>query len=523
MRFAILDCYTDEPSGLGVPPYIGTYPRYIYGSIIKNNHTAYYLTIDDLRNYIKPRKNTDIAEDIKTDIKRFNFSKNTNNIQKILESINYLIIVSGVQTPGKYLSAQPGTVKEVKLLLDEVNIKIKNNYKTILSGPGAEIGEGLYGGKRSTSRNFDSYFDYVIKDLDYKLDDFLSESLITALNENSSTKKTCLEYSKINNNAIYGAKLLDQINDVSLNKIAEIETMKGCKSKQSCSFCTEKLKNPQVFRREPKEIIEEIKALNKHGIKNFRLGKQTCFYSYGKDEEIKKLLISAKKYSNILHLDNVNPHFVTEEKTKIICENMTSGNLAAFGIESFDEKVIKKNNLNTNPEESFNAIKIINKYGKKTGENGAPHFLPGINILFGLNEESKKTHEENMFWLNKIKESNLLLRRINIREVVVFENTLMDKTCKTKYIKKNKKHYWSWRNQIRQEIDIPMLQKTFPKNTILKDLYTEIYDGNTTFARQVGSYPIAVGIKQRLPLKQKINVKIEDYMKRSLVATKYSD
>ena len=33
MSFTILDCYTDEPAGLGVPPYLGVYPRYISGSI----------------------------------------------------------------------------------------------------------------------------------------------------------------------------------------------------------------------------------------------------------------------------------------------------------------------------------------------------------------------------------------------------------------------------------------------------------------------------------------------------------
>ena len=42
----LLDCYTDEPSGLGVPPYLGTYPRYIAGYL---NEDVYYLTIDDLR------------------------------------------------------------------------------------------------------------------------------------------------------------------------------------------------------------------------------------------------------------------------------------------------------------------------------------------------------------------------------------------------------------------------------------------------------------------------------------------
>ena len=49
MHYTLLDCYTDEASGLGVPPYLGTYPRYIYGKLRKEGHQVTYLTIDDLR------------------------------------------------------------------------------------------------------------------------------------------------------------------------------------------------------------------------------------------------------------------------------------------------------------------------------------------------------------------------------------------------------------------------------------------------------------------------------------------
>ena len=48
MNITIVDCYTDEPAGLGVPPFIGTYPRYLYGYYSKENDVS-YLTIDDLR------------------------------------------------------------------------------------------------------------------------------------------------------------------------------------------------------------------------------------------------------------------------------------------------------------------------------------------------------------------------------------------------------------------------------------------------------------------------------------------
>ncbi len=46
MTRAILDCYTDEPAGLGVPPFIGVWPRYAAG-LYEQEPT--YLTIDDLR------------------------------------------------------------------------------------------------------------------------------------------------------------------------------------------------------------------------------------------------------------------------------------------------------------------------------------------------------------------------------------------------------------------------------------------------------------------------------------------
>ena len=52
---------------------------------------------------------------------------------------------------------------------------------------------------------------------------------------------------------------------------------------------------------------------------------------------------------------------------------------------------------------------------------------------------------------------------------------------------------------------------------ILKDLRTEIYDGKTTFARQIGTYPLIVGIKGRLELDKFIDVKITGHMLRSIV------
>jgi radical SAM superfamily enzyme with C-terminal helix-hairpin-helix motif len=121
-----------------------------------------------------------------------------------------------------------------------------------------------------------------------------------------------------------------------------------------------------------------------------------------------------------------------------------------------------------------------------------------------------------MKWLKKIIDNSLLLRRINIRQVNIFEGTPLHQTVGNKFIKKNKKYYWKWRNEIRQNIDSPMLKKLIPEGTTLKQVRTEIYDGKTTFGRQIGTYPIIVGMKGRTQLNSFVDVEITGHMLRSV-------
>ncbi|MDD1779369.1 MAG: radical SAM protein [Candidatus Helarchaeota archaeon] len=520
MIFTILDCFTDEPAGLGVPPYIGTYPRYIAGAILDAKHSVSYLTIDDLRFYSAritsfgniEGKLKDIIEAekqaLRTNIKTKNLSKNCLDIQKILQKTDMLIVIAGIHTPGKYLSALPGTTKEVAGLLRAINYK---GFR-ILTGPAAQLGSGLWGGTIARDITWDlQNFDLIIKDLEYKFEELLQ-------NKFSADVDKEIEYAMLTKIAMRGAEIVKQYPDDPRFLIAEIETSKGCPRSPGCSFCTEPVKYSGIARRTPEDIVAEIRALNAVGIRNFRLGKQSCFYSYGPASEIEKLLRNARAYAEILHIDNVNPLAVTEDKTKLIVQYCTEGNIAAFGVESFDPEVIKANNLKAEPENIYHAIEILNKYGALQGENGMPRFLPGINILFGLNRESKKTHQENLFWLQKILDDGLLFRRINIREVVIFPGTGLYDACGDKYLKKNRKFYWKWRNEIRQKIDLPNLKRIVPIGTLLKGVRTEIYDGNTTFCRQIGTYPLIIGIKERLKLDQFIDIRVKAHMLRSVVA-----
>ena len=490
MKYTILDCYTDEPAGLGVPPYLGTYPRYIAGYLMQQGHEVDYITIDDLRllkiyNNIKKEP----TEKEKTNIRIYNTTgKNT---QQILNNTDNLIIILGVHVPGKYLSAIPGTLREITPLIKDIRCK------KILSGP-AIYGTQLEGGK---------FFEKIDEDAFDEVKDFR------------------FSYDEIAEYAIKGAEIAKEIPGL---KIIEIETSRGCSRKKGCSFCTEILKSPLQFRK-AEDIIKEIKQLTKLGMKHFRLGKQSCFYSYPDAAKLLKDIRNKCKSIKILHIDNVNPANVVKDEeqgapiTKAIVEYCSPGNIAAFGAETFDPVVCKENNLNSNAETTYKAIEILNKYGAKRGDNGMPKFLPGINLLFGLKGESKKTHEKNMHWLKKILDNNLLVRRINIRQVSIFEGTRLYEECGNKFLKKNKKYYWKWRNQIRQEIDYPMLKKLVPEGSILKEVYSEIYDGKTTFCRQIGTYPLIIGIKERLPLNKFYDIKVTSHMLRSIVGEVLKD
>ena len=71
-------------------------------------------------------------------------------------------------------------------------------------------------------------------------------------------------------------------------------------------------------------------------------------------------------------------------------------NVAAFGVESVDPIVIKNNNLKATKHDVLDAIRIINEIGSKKGKNGMPELLPGLNFVFGLAGETKKTlHSRN--------------------------------------------------------------------------------------------------------------------------------
>jgi radical SAM superfamily enzyme with C-terminal helix-hairpin-helix motif len=520
MIVAIVDGYTDEPAGLGVPPYLGIYPRYAYGAIKKARKDAsiFYLTIDDLRATFLGERG------IETKNKTPNYPK----AREILEKADIIVYIGGLHTPGKYLSAVPGSVEEVARFLRQFK------GKKILGGP-AFMGSATMGGIKITSRELQlahEVFDHVVYgDLEAFLFDYLS-------NPKNADPFRFRTYTELRDYAVIGAEVVKQFPDYPDFVIVEIETQRGCPKAMGiggCSFCTEPVRYRKVEDRPIEDVVVEVKALYDLGVRHFRVGRQSCIFSYmakpngrvpiPNPEALEKLFRGIRSVApdvKTLHVDNANPAVIAnypEESRRIaraIIEYGTSGNVVAFGLESADPKVAKLNNLNATAEETYEAVKLLNEIGGKRGPNGMPWLLPGINIIFGLPGETKKSYELTFQFLKRLLDDGLMVRRINIRQVVVFPGTplwhMRDKV-KTEKHKKLIQHY---KYKIRHEIDLPMLKRVVPVGTVLRDVRAEVFEDGLTYGRQIGSYPLIVGIPKEVPLNRFYDVLIVGHGFRSI-------
>ncbi len=480
MKVAILDGYVDEPSCLGVPPYIAPYPRYIYGMLKCFKVEPLYLTIDELRGNHK--------------------------LKEKLKDFDLLIVIAGIAVPGKYLGGNPLSKRE----LFSIGLAKRN----ILVGP---ITLEL------SKKEVMQLEDCNINVIEFPFEKRLFDSLCSIFGKNE------FDLDKF---AIVGAEVIKQHPDYPY-VMCEIETYRGCYWSK-CSFCIERIH--KFWLRKPENVVAEIKALYDFGARYFRLGRQTDFFTYLADfdkeipkpnpEKLKNFHKAIwKECPNIktLHLDNVNPKTIatypeeSKEIVKTIVMYQSPGNVAAFGLESADERVVKKNTLCATPDEVMEAIEIINRYGRYVGYNGLPYFLPGINFVIGLKGETKETFEKNLEFLKEVLERNLLLRRINIRQVKIFPGTPMEKVG-YKILIRHKKYFRVFKKKVREEIDNVMLKRILPKGRKITNLRCEVVKGKITYARQLATYPILVGLIGRYEKNTILDARVVDYGYRSITA-----
>lgn len=483
MRVLIIDGYVDEPSCLGVPPYMAPYPRYIAGALIEKGikqEEIFYLTIDQLR------------------------------LNKMPLKFELIIIVAGTTVPGKYLRAAPITLKEIRELSHLEGTKI-------IGGP-IRLGFGEEGG--SSAEEFAVHGITLAK---HDIEAFVYDM---DLKDPESTEHRMRTTQEIAGWGEKGAFIIKQHPDYPF-VICELETYRGCPRHSHCSFCTEPFYGKPDFR-EIEDVINEVASLYAHGARYFRIGRQPDLFMYQASkgipnphaiEELYKGIRNAAPELKVLHMDNANPATLarfqeeSREIAKTIVKYHTSGDVAALGMESADIEVIKANDLKASPDEVFEAIKLLNEVGSARGESGLPELLPGINFVHGLKGETKKTFELNFEFLKKVLNSSLMLRRVNIRQVMTFTGTPM--FGHEELVKAHKELFLRYKEKIRNEIDLPMLRRLVPQGTILKDVRAEVYD-KITFGRQLASYPLLVGMPMKLELGKFFDVLVVDYGHRSI-------
>jgi len=173
--------------------------------------------------------------------------------------------------------------------------------------------------------------------------------------------------------------------------------------------------------------------------------------------------------------------------------------------------VVRMNNLKADPDEVMEAIRIVNEVGGDRKE-GIPDLLPGLNFIAGLAGETKRTFLLNEQFLDRVLASGLLVRRVNIRQLMPFEGT---QAYDDNTLGKHTSQFRAFKEYVRKKFDLPMLRQVYPIGTILHNVIIE-EEGALSFGRQMGSYPILVGIPVRLKRHTVLDTVVVDHGMRSL-------
>jgi radical SAM superfamily enzyme with C-terminal helix-hairpin-helix motif len=278
-------------------------------------------------------------------------------------------------------------------------------------------------------------------------------------------------------------------------------------------------------------ICEEVAALSRSGVRHFRLGRQPDLLTYmagpGEYPQPRPDLLAslfdgirgAAPDLQTLHIDNINPGTIgrhpeiSREALTVITKGHTPGDVAAFGMETADPAVVEANNLKAGPDLVMEAIRIVNEVGAQRSD-GIPHLLPGLNFIAGLAGETADTYRLNREFLSEVMREGLLVRRVNIRQLMPFEGTrAWDCNC----LPVDDRLFRQFKEDVRRNFDLPMLRKVFPVGTVLKQVIVEVSD-EISFGRQLGSYPILVGIPFTVPLRSLMDVVIVHHGMRSVTA-----
>jgi radical SAM superfamily enzyme with C-terminal helix-hairpin-helix motif len=487
----IIDGYVDEPTCLGVPPYISPYIRTVAGVFVERGLTTDYVTIDQLRK--DPMRIADLS------------------------AYRYVVMIAGVTVPGRYLAGAPATLTE----LQQIGFILRGRSTSLLGGP-IGFGYSPQGGKKAVAQAIAGWTAMLHGEPAAALDAYLS----------GGEPKGICQYPDFDRWAVLGASIICK-HPLYPSVMCEIETARGCPRVVSggCSFCTEPFNGPSK-QRDVAGISDEIRSLAGEGAAHFRLGRQPDLLTFGsigggefptpEPDTLRKLFAeirSAAPSLRTLHIDNVNPGTITRheeaarEALAAIIAGHTAGDTAAFGIESADPVVVAANNLKSDANSMFRAVEILNEVGAMRRE-GIPELLPGLNFIAGLAGETEDTFALNEAFLQQILSAGLMVRRVNIRQLMPFEGT---RAYADNTLGQHDRLFHQFKEHTRKTFDGPMLERVFPVGTVLRDVIVEL-SGTVSFGRQMGTYPILCGVPMQIPVGTLIDAVVVSHGQRSVTA-----
>jgi len=303
---AIVDCYTVEPSGLGVPPYLSTYARAAFGALTRAYPDAdvRYLTIDDVR-WCRNGGRPFVAAPL-TDPLTYSATASREDALRILADAEVVVVIAGDAVPSVHLQARNGSPVEIQEVL-----ALSGGQRALL-GP---LATQVLSQPEVLDSRFDAMHTHTLTAGDVLLG-----------------SRSAASYQRLAADRGSYAGLIDQL---GWRPVAEIELYRGCTRRRFCSFCNEPVKSPLVDFRDPDDVVAEVTALYEAGVRNFRLGQQTCFFSYLRRDvsAIGRLLASIREQCpelEVLHIDNADPLAVASAAgakiARLVATYCTEGN-----------------------------------------------------------------------------------------------------------------------------------------------------------------------------------------------------
>ena len=546
LTVTIVDGYVDEPAHFGVPPYISTYPRYTAGALVDagvSRGNIRYHTIDALR-----------AESARwSDV----------------ESADLVVYLGGMTVPGKYVGGRPAEPDEIR------RVAWTAGGTSLMGGP-VRFGVGEENRGAMETERADLDFEFVAKgDVEAAAYDLVHGGL-----EGFGDRMRSVE--EVTRWAQLGAFVVEQHPNHPEYLICELETGRGCPYR--CSFCTEPLYGNPSFRPPETVVaeVEALAACGVRDFRLGRQADILAYGGDGEAPNPKALSTLYTGIHEVvpdlrtLHLDNLNPITIVKwpERARdglaIIARYNTPGDTAAFGLESADPVVQERNDLNVTAEECFEAVRVVNEVagwrpeegppasavatdggGSGTDATGAGHvvsrtdadlnrcdarenavsngepeppqlpkLLPGINLLHGLKGEREETYAHNLEFLERVYEAGLMVRRVNVRQVMTFPGTDMAETGADIALEHHRQ-FKQYKRRVRETFDRPMLERVAPPGTVLRDVHLEYVEDGLTFGRQLGTYPLLVALPGERSPGTTLDVAIVDHGYRSVTGIPY--